>query len=220
MAKKKRKKYRLKKEVKRKLQITAVLFSLVFCIVMLFTWLWPKKEYATQGVLLEKAMDVPVIQQIIPEWHQNRSGMLREIRQIVMHETDNFLSSADAKNHADYLCDNETDVNSWHYTVDQAVIYHHLPDEEVGWHAGDKQTPLGGNMTGIGIEMCVNEGNDFEATLDNAAKLVATLLKNYQLQLKDVKRHQDFSGKNCPAHLLEEEAWEQFLKKVELYLKQ
>ena len=52
-----------------------------------------------------------------------------------------------------------------------------LPDQEVGWHAGDKMTENGGNMTGIGIELCVNEGNDFDKTMENAAALCAELMK-------------------------------------------
>ena len=72
-------------------------------------------------------------------------------------------------------------------------------------------------MTGIGIEMCVNEGNDFEVTLSNAAKLVAVLMKSYDLKLDEVKRHQDFSGKNCPAHLLSDEQWNAFLMQVKEY---
>lgn len=217
---KKKKKYRLKKEVIRKLQIIAVLFALVICIVCLFTWAWPKRVYATKGVLLDQVFDIEVIQTIIPDGRQNRPGIKREIHQIVMHETDNFVSSADAKNHADYLLTNTTDLNSWHYTVDERVIYHHLPDEEVGWHAGDKQSEDGGNMTGIGIEMCVNEGSDLAKTMDNAAKLVAVLLRRYELKPNDVKRHQNFSGKNCPAHLLDEEAWDDFIQKVTGYYNQ
>lgn len=198
----------------------AVLFTVVVLSVTAAALLWPKRTFATEGVVLEKAFDVEVVQQIIPEEHQNRPGIKREIHYIVLHETDNFLSSADAKNHAEYLCDNETDINSWHYTVDETIIYHHLPDEEVGWHAGDKQKENGGNMTGIGIEMCVNEGSDFEVTMNNAAKLTAVLMDVYDLRMDEIKKHQDFSGKNCPAHLLEEKEWEHFLKLVKEYHEQ
>ncbi len=220
--KRRKKKYRLKKEVKRKLQIIAVLFSLISLIVLVFTAFGSRQKDAavSQGVWLDEALGVPVIQQIIPEGSQNRPGMIRKIRWIVIHETDNFEASADARHHADYLCENKTEINSWHYTVDEAVIVHTLPDEEVGWHAGDQQTPGGGNMSGIGIEMCVNEGNDFSKTLDNTAKLVAVLLKQYGLSLKAVQKHQDFSGKDCPAHLLKEADWQQFLDQIQAYYDQ
>jgi len=216
--KSRKKRLRLKKEVKKKLKILLVLFSVVTAMVVMVSCLWPKRTYATEGVILKQAFDLEVIHQIIPEGHQNRPGIKREIRYLVLHETDNFLSSADAKNHADYLCDNTTDINSWHYTVDENIIYHHLPDEEVGWHAGDKQNEGGGNMNGVGIEMCVNEGSDFSKTLDNAAKLIAVLMDEYDLEIEDIKKHQDFSGKNCPSHLLDEEKWNVFLKQIERYV--
>ena len=44
-------------------------------------------------------------------------------------------------------------IVSWHYTVDDHEIYHHLPDDETAYHAGDGMEKNGGNMNGIGIEM-------------------------------------------------------------------
>lgn len=220
MTKKRKRKYKLKKEVKQKLQVIFILFSIVISIVLIGSLFFSKPTYATEGVVLEEAFDVPVMQNIIPEGHQNRPGIQREIMWIVIHETDNYLESADAIHHADYLHDNLTDINSWHYTVDENVIVHSLPDEEVGWHAGDKQTTGGGNMNGVGIEMCVNKGNDYSKTKENTAKLVAVLLKSYHLSIDSVKKHQDFSGKNCPAQLLNEEEWKKFLEMIELYRKQ
>lgn len=220
MTKKRKRKYKLKKEVKKKLQTIFILFAVVSGIVLCSALFLNQPEYSTEGVMLDEVLDVPVIQQLIPEGHQNRPGIQREIMWIVIHETDNYLTGADALHHADYLCNNLTDVNSWHYTVDENIIVHSLPDEEVGWHAGDKQTDGGGNMNGVGIEMCVNEGNDYSKTKENTAKLVAVLLKSYHLSIDSVKKHQDFSGKNCPAQLLDEEEWKKFLEMIELYRKQ
>ncbi len=211
-------KRRLKKQVKRNMQIIAVLFGLVTCIVLLVCTMFPKKVYATKGIIMGNVGEIEVIEMIIPEGSQNRPGILREIHYIVVHETDNFFSSSDADHHARYLYENLTDINSWHYTVDDHSIYHQLPDEEVGWHAGDKQTENGGNMTGIGIEMCVNEGNDFEKTKDITAQLIAKLLKAYDLDIDAVKKHQHFSGKNCPAHLLDEKSWDEFIELIKKYL--
>ena len=64
---------------------------------------------------------------------------------------------------------------SWHYTVDDHEIYHHLPDDEPGYHAGDLMEADGGNMNGVGIEMCVNEDGNYEQTLVNAERLCARL---------------------------------------------
>lgn len=214
---KKRKRYRLRKKVK---QTAGILLGFacmcaVFTIVLLML---SEPRYATEGIVLERVDEIEVLTQYIPEGRQNRPGIHREIRWIVIHETDNFAKSADAQHHSDYLATNEDDVNSWHYTVDENIIIHQLPDEEVGWHAGDQQTEHGGNMSGVGIEMCVNEGSDFEKTVDNTARLAAVLLESYNLKIDALKRHHDFSGKNCPAHFYKEDDWQQFVELVKSYM--
>ena len=211
------KRYRLKASVRRKLAILGVLAGLIV-IALLLLWLWPAREkriYHTVGVQLQTVNGIEVVHDYIPEGHQNRPGIQREIRWIVIHETDNEAASADAWHHNEYLKTNETDINSWHYTVDDHAIYHSLPDEEVGWHAGDKMTENGGNMTGIGIELCVNEGNDFEKTMENAAALCAELMKAYDLRIEDIKQHHDFSGKDCPHRILSADRTEEFVKMVQ-----
>lgn len=213
----KRKRYRMRKQAK-------LVFSLLFsALVVVCGWYFlfkvEQKTYATVGIELESVGEIPVLTQYIPEGRQNRPGILRDIRWIVIHETDNFAKSADAQHHSDYLATNKDDVNSWHYTVGEDVIIHQLPDEEVGWHAGDQYTEHGGNMAGVGIEMCVNEGSDFEKTVDNTARLAAVLLNAYNLDIDALKRHHDFSGKNCPAHYYKEEDWKQFVELVKSYMK-
>ena len=215
--KRKRKRYRLRRQVKKTAGILAGFALLCAGFSVLFVLL-KEPEYATQGIELESVGEIPVLTQYIGEGRQNRPGILREIRWIVIHETDNFASSADAQHHSDYLATNTEDVNSWHYTVDENIIIHQLPDEEVGWHAGDQMTENGGNMAGVGIEMCVNEGSDFEKTVDNAARLAAVLLDAYHLDIDALKRHHDFSGKNCPAHFYKDEDWQQFVQLVKNYM--
>ena len=75
-------------------------------------------------------------------------------------------------------------------------------------------TENGGNMCGIGIEMCVNPESDYETTLNNAAALAARLMEAYDLPMKALKKHQDFSGKNCPQRLIEAGRWEEFCDMV------
>ena len=105
-------------------------------------------------------------------------GQTREIKYLVIHETDNFSGGADAAAHNSFIhqnADADNGIVSWHYTVDDHQIYHHLPDTETAYHAGDMMTEDGGNMNGIGIEMCVNEGGNYEQTLINTEKLCAQL---------------------------------------------
>ena len=145
-----------------------------------------------------------------------RPGTNRAIHYIVIHETDNTGAHANAKSHNAYIHDNSwKEKKSWHYTVDDTEIWHHLPDNETAYHAGDNVRAEGGNRNGIGIELCVNEGGNFDHTMRNAAQLTAYLLIKYHLSLDAVKMHHDFSGKNCPRTIIEQHKWNDFLNMVQ-----
>lgn len=163
---------------------------------------------------------VPVIRDLLPEEIPGRPGTLRTIRYVVIHETGNEGKNANAASHNNYIRNQAAiDTVSWHYTVDDHEIYQHLPDNEIGFHAGDQLTEDGGNMCGIGVELCVNPENDYEETLKNGAALAAHLLNAYDLPLKALKKHQDFSGKICPQRLIEQDRWEEFRQMVEAEMK-
>ena len=91
---------------------------------------------------------------------------------------------------------------------------------------------FGGNAASIGIESAVNEGSDYYFTMQRTAKLVATLLDEFNLTIDDVKMHNFFSGKNCAQVMknnnrskldyrqdgwkYEETLWGEFLELVEI----
>jgi hypothetical protein len=138
---------------------------------------------------------------------------------IVIHETDNWGLTADAASHHNYikgLSNNpfNTTYVSWHYTVDDHSIYQHIPDWETAFHAGDGSRIGGGNKNGIGIEMAVNGAGNFELTIRNSAKLIASLLHKHNLTIANVKQHFDFSGKNCPSGIRNTNRWNEFLQLV------
>ncbi|MFA7127480.1 MAG: N-acetylmuramoyl-L-alanine amidase [Bacilli bacterium] len=104
-------------------------------------------------------------------------------------------------------------VASWHFSVDDHDCFQHVPTDEQAWHAGDGRQEYGatyfhegnqvhciggGNKTGIGIESCINPGNDYFLTVMRLARVTAQLLNEYDLGLDRIKQHYDFSGKNCP----------------------
>ena len=162
-----------------------------------------------------------IIEDIIPQkGGKVRPGEVRTKKFITIHETGNFSKGANAKNHSIYLKNlaiaNTTYV-SWHYTVDDTCAYHHIPDDEIAWHAGDGRKEGGGNMASIGIEICVNPDGDFNKSMDNAAWLTAKLLKENNLTINAVKQHHDFSGKNCPQTIREKGLWNSFLTTVKKY---
>lgn len=163
---------------------------------------------------------IPVITDFIPVDTLGRPGQERKIKYIVIHETGNPGKNADAASHDHYLQEEaDSQRKSWHYTVDDREIYYHIPDNEIAFHAGDGLKKDGGNLNGIGIEMCVNPESDYEQTLKNTAELTAMLLKAYDLDIGSVKKHQDFSGKHCPEKLLDENRWNDFIKMVKTDLK-
>ena len=161
----------------------------------------------------DNVFGVPVYTELIDTGTNARDGTIRKIKYIVIHETDNYERSVGAENHAIYLKNNNSSSTSWHYTVDDKEIYHHIPDNERANHAGDDT----GNEYGIGIELCVNEDGDFEKTFDNATKLVAYLLNEYNLTIEAVKTHHDFSGKDCPHLILQSNRMQEFKTKVKYY---
>ena len=162
--------------------------------------------------------DIPVLTDYIPEGTRARPGQTRKIKYLVIHETDNPGEGANAAAHNSFIHQNANaaeGIVSWHYTVDDHEVYHHLPDTETAYHAGDGMEKNGGNMNGIGIEMCVNSDGNYEQTLINTEKLCARLLIEYDLNpSKALKKHQDFSGKICPSTLINSGRWDEFCSAV------
>lgn len=188
---------------------------LPLCILLLLI-----RSCGQNPVELTDALGVPVHTFYVKENSPSRPGISREIRYLVLHETGNESVGSDAKNHAIYLRFTNDTSTSWHYTVDDTCIYHHIPDGEVAWHASDRLEASGGNRNGIGIELCVNADGDFEKTFDNAARLAACLLEAYNLTVEDIKQHADFTSKNCPQRIRDANRMEEFKEKVAAYQKE
>lgn len=155
-------------------------------------------------------MAVSIIEQIIPSTNANRPGGNYTKSYITIHETGNKDAGAGAKNHANWLSNGANGEIGYHYTVDDHEIYHHIPDNEKAWHAGDGGLGTG-NLHSIGIELCVNADGDFEQTKKNAAWLVAKLMKDNSIPIGNVVQHNHWSGKNCPQTIRETGTWDAFL---------
>ncbi len=183
--------------------------------------------------------EITVISDFIDESRQNYSGIPNNVKYIVIHNTGTTEEDTDAEryNHRMHVTDGET---SWHYTVDNKVIYHSLPDSIVGWHSGASH-----NYESIGIEICTNgapkrssgklifSGERYESWLEthfrpalkNTAMLTAELLTRYGLTTDAVIQHYDVSEKNCPLwlrykdgkYVYEGTLWIEFMGYVETY---
>jgi N-acetylmuramoyl-L-alanine amidase CwlA len=169
---------------------------------------------------------------------------LQVISGIVVHWTANFARTANAianRNYFEYQVDNEVNGSprhvSSHYIVDDSKIIRCVPEEEVTYHVGANYSPelqrivgMRPNNTTISIEWCVNAGSNGGATYQNVVALIADICVRRQLTDKQVWRHFDFTGKDCPGFFVSDQIatnlgfvlppggahalWHQFLRDV------
>jgi len=130
---------------------------------------------------------------------------------IVVHNTAN---DASAKSEASYARNN-TSSTGFHVAVDDVQAVQIIPFNRNSWNAGDGRTG-NGNRKGISIEICYSRsgGSRFIAAENNAAELIAQLLKARGWGVSRVKKHQDFSGKYCPHRTLDM-GWQRFLTMIQ-----
>lgn len=147
-------------------------------------------------------------------------GIRDSVIGVTIHNTD-WISTADETTPAEQytratLNGNMGDVIV-HYYVDDKCAWQNLPHNVHGWHAADGNGD--GNWRTIAIE-CIMDGSGSERSVkseDNAARLAASLLKEFGLGIEQLYTHQHWYGrKYCPAYILPH--WETFKRKVQGYL--
>lgn len=131
---------------------------------------------------------------------------------ITVHNTAN---DASALNEISYMTNNNYEI-SYHYAVDDIQAVQGLPLNRNGWHASDGANGTGNRKT-IAIEICysLSGGARFDKAEENAAELIAFLLKEYGWGIDRVKRHYDYAPnkKYCP-HRTMDKGWDRFLNMV------
>lgn len=128
---------------------------------------------------------------------------------ITVHNTYN---DASAMSEISYMIGNNNQV-SYHYAVDDYRVVQGVSTDRNTWNAGDGQGK--GNRKSISIEICYSKsgGKRFTDAEKNAAKLIAKLLKERGWGIDRVKRHKDWSNKDCP-HRTNKLGWARFKKMV------
>jgi len=123
---------------------------------------------------------------------------------ITIHNTGN--PSSTARNERNWLTNPSNDrTASYHIVVDEREAIECLPLTENAWHAGDGSGVKSGNRTSIGVEIC--ESGNYAKTLDNAAAVVADLLRARGWGTDRLRRHFDWSGKICPRLMYDNGKW-------------
>lgn len=136
-----------------------------------------------------------------------------KITGIVVHYTAN--PGATAMNNRDYfegLKDtHETKVSSNFVIGLEGEIVQCVPTWEVAYASNSR------NIDTVSIECChPDETGQFnDATYRSMVQLCAWLCMKFDLDEKDVIRHYDVTGKNCPKYFVEnEEAWNTFRQDI------
>lgn len=132
---------------------------------------------------------------------------------VTVHETDNPDEGADAAATADYQENGAGGrTASWHWQVDDAEAVQSFEHTTRCWHAGDGDTPGGGNMTSVAVEICVNADGDYRQALANAAELVREHIVP-DIGADVLVQHNHWSGKNCPRGIRagRVQTWQQFV---------
>lgn len=155
-----------------------------------------------------------VTQDLLPADHAFRPSPYQSYtrKYVVIHDTANNNPGAGVEMHSQFIKNPDRTASSWHYTVDDELIYQHIPDMEEAWHAGDGE----GNRYGIGIETCINPEVDYTVVMQKTAKLTAELLYKYGLTLKDIRQHYDFTKKECPRVMRINKRWDEFIDLVSI----
>ncbi|WKT65324.1 N-acetylmuramoyl-L-alanine amidase [Bacillus cereus] len=130
---------------------------------------------------------------------------------ITVHNTYN---DATAENEVSYMIRNDNQV-SFHIAVDDKEAVQGIPLERNAWHCGDGGG--NGNRKSIGVEICysLSGGDRYYKAEDNAAIVVAQLMKQYNIPISKVRTHQSWSGKYCPHRMLDEGRLNSFIERVQ-----
>lgn len=142
-----------------------------------------------------------------------------KINGIVIHYTANPGSTA--KQNRDYfegLKDSHQTKASSHFIVGlEGEIIQCVPTWEEAYASNER------NIDTVSIETChpKKDGKYTTDTYRSMVQLTAWLCKKFDLTEKDVIRHYDVTGKNCPKYFVEhEKAWETFKEDVGNLIKQ
>lgn len=140
-------------------------------------------------------------------------------RYIVIHNTDNYSTGADARAHAMAQYHGNFDGYSAHVYVDDKSAYQAMPYSRGAWHVG---VNYGGRLFGtvnnrnsVGIEMCVQAGFDYDKAFANTAEVCRQLMSELNIPADRVVQHYDVCAKNCPSAIRAKNDWNRFKKLIQ-----
>ncbi|WP_232750996.1 N-acetylmuramoyl-L-alanine amidase [Macrococcoides caseolyticum] len=139
---------------------------------------------------------------------------------ITVHNTGN---TASAREEATYHNSNNSET-SYHVVIDESEVHQLIPFSRNAWHSGDGRG--NGNMKSIGIEIARSMDNGYSGPKsqrymqaeENAALYIAYVMHERGWDMSRLKRHYDWSGKDCPHKMHATGTYQQFRDKVQKHL--
>ena len=138
---------------------------------------------------------VKIRQNLVPASLINKIsyGIGNKKTHICVHETDNTRSGSDADAHSRLQRNGNSRQASWHWQVDDVEAVQSFTHDVRCWAAGTN-----GNNEAIHVEICVNGDGNYQKAVQNAAALVAKIMKDEGIPASRVVQHSHYTGKNCP----------------------
>lgn len=188
------------------------LILVIFCIVLFFKEQAGKQNFIGQIPVIEEEPQIDV-QLLTPNAYSRPQIALEKINGIVIHYTANPGSTAmQNKDYFEGLKDSKITKASSHFIIGlEGEIVQCIPSGEISYASNQR------NYDTLSIECCHQDktGKFNQATYDSMVELTAWLCGKFQIQVEDVIRHYDITGKNCPKYFVEnKEVWEKFKSDV------
>lgn len=216
-----------RKRYRRKMWFAIVL--VIGCIVILLLTVWQVIRFLKSGKTESVMEEVPPPKKIVqmpPEYdvqllsinEYSRPGSpLEEVKGIVVHYTAN--PGTTAQQNRDYFeglsLSGETYASS-HFVIGiEGELIQCIPCQEIAYASNER------NADTISIECCILDetGKFSDATCQTLIHLLAWLVGRYDLNMDDIIRHYDITGKACPKYYVDYPLeWEKLKNDVSLYI--
>lgn len=221
-------------EYRKKRLITIGILGISYLIVLfaiIFSFRYFYKQVEEQEAITETAVevepivgaaalfpDLPISEEFLTVNKYSRPGLALSStpQYIVIHYTANPSSTArQNRSYFENLKDTGETFASAQFVIGlEGEIIQCVPCNEMAYCSNSL------NDVCISIEMCHPDdtGNFNDATYNNCVYLVARLMNYYNMDMDQLIRHYDVTGKNCPKYFVEhEDRWEVFKGFVEEY---
>lgn len=149
----------------------------------------------------------------------NYSKRNEAIKYIVIHDTGNRNKGANAIMHYNYFNGGDRQSSADIFVDDKNIIQINDYKTNYSWAVGDGKGKYGiTNKNSVSIEMCINSDGNYEEMLKNTIDATIYLMKDLNIEINEVVKHNDASKKNCPQTMNNKgdwSKWNEFKQKIQ-----